>query len=396
MPQRKGAVTVGPISASSGERGSRVTADVDGLPVWFESANARLEPAPEAWLSAFLLPALHDRRALAFADPVDSTWLANSARLIEIFKDWWRYPILPVRATPRMREEQGAAASAASPHEARAAGAVPTPGVALFFSAGVDSFSSLYRGGTMPDRLVTVQGFDIPLDDARRMAALERSLEAVSGALGLRSIVLRTNLRSHPLVQAMAWERAHGGALAAAGHVLGEGVSEVLISSSIPRDRERSWGSHWMSDPLFSSSRVRFRQVGMEKRRVQKVRGIAEEPLVQAHLRVCWENRVAEGNCSRCNKCLITRMVLADCGALDRFPVFEGMATLARDIDALPAFRDRLNALTELTESPHLPPDVLRATRALLERSHHARSLPVRARRALLSQVMKLAGGGRS
>ncbi|MBI5709224.1 MAG: hypothetical protein HZC42_02825 [Candidatus Eisenbacteria bacterium] len=379
--RRTHAVPIGPVTATFVSGVHRVAADVDGVPIWFETRDTPLTAAPEAFGSAFLLPALHQGVRLALADPVDPAWLANVGELMRIARRWWRYPVL----VPEV-----AASSAAAAHGTAAAN-----GVALFFSGGVDSFYSLLKSGEMPDRLVTVQGFDVALDDPARMAAVETTLRAVAEARGLRALVVRTNLRSHPLVQAMAWERSHGGALAAVAHVLGDGVSEVLISSSIARDRTKPWGSHWETDPLFSSSRVRLREIGMELRRRQKLPLIAGEPLVRRHLRVCWENRSPAGNCSHCGKCVITRLLLADCGTLDAFPGFEGSATLARDLDALQSYSTSLHTLTDLAASARLDPEVLRATRALLERSRHAQNPLVRARRAVLRKVLEWTRGGR-
>ena len=51
----------------------------------------------------------------------------------------------------------------------------------------------------------------------------------------------------------------------------------------------------------------------------------------RAHLRVCWENRSLLGNCSHCDKCLCTMVLLDACGALDSFPVFDGREELCDD-----------------------------------------------------------------
>jgi len=376
--QRGRRIAVGPVTSTHSAGIHRVVAEVDGLPIWFESGDHALRAAPEAFASAFLLPALHHRFRLVVADPLDRIWLENVARLLEILRDWWRYPAWMPEALAA-DTENGSAPGFRS-------------GVALLFSGGVDSFYSLLASGETPDRLVTVQGFDVELDDVTRMASVERTLRLVGEERKLRTVVVRTNLRSHPLIRNTSWERAHGGALFSIGHVLGASVSEVLISSSIARHRERSWGSHWKTDHLYSSSRVRLRQVGSELRRTQKIPALAGEPLARQHLRVCWENRAPTGNCSRCAKCVMTRLVLADCGALESFAVLDGPATLARDVDALPRYGDHLRALTDLAASPRLDPDVRRAAQDLLRRSRHARSLPVRARRAVLKKLITWTG----
>jgi len=366
-----GPVVIGPLSAETIGPLRRIAADVAGTLVWIESSDVDLRPAPEAFASAFLLPALHAGRALTISDPVDPLWLEHVGRLPPIFRRWWRYPIRAVNATtippPIVDEPPGARA--------------------LFFSGGVDSFFSLLRGGAGVDFLVAIHGFDVALDDRPRLEAVTALVRSVAAECGLRAIVVRTNLRSHPLVAAPTWERAHGGVLAAIGHALGGEVSEVLISSSIATDREYAWGSHWESDPLYSSASRRLRQVGMERRRIQKLREIAAEPLVRKHLRVCWENRAGTLNCQRCKKCLQTRLALADCGALDACATLEGSATLARDLDQLDRHRGRLRALTELAASPRLDPAIRAAAARLLRRSRHAEQPWVRARRAVLRRI---------
>ncbi|MEO5618219.1 MAG: hypothetical protein ABIS67_10640, partial [Candidatus Eisenbacteria bacterium] len=187
-----------------------------GAPAWIDSSDTPLRPAPEAFGSAFLLPALHHGRTLTLFDSVDPVWLGNVQQLQTICRRWWGYRVRAPRAT------RGPAAK----------GEAPTGGRALFFSGGADSFYSLLRGGENLDCLITIQGFDIPVEDESRMSAVTTLVRSVAAEHGLPAVFVRTNLRSHPLIASVAWERAHGGALAAVGHVLGEGVSEVLISSS--------------------------------------------------------------------------------------------------------------------------------------------------------------------
>ena len=372
-------VRIGPPVAVRTADGWRVSADVDGTLVWFESPDTPLAAAPEAFASAFLLPALAHRRRLSSVAPLDSAWLANAPRLVEIFHRWWRYP----RLVPR-----------SDPGPAPAPGDGAPRGRASFFSGGVDSFHTLRFLGERIDRLVFVVGFDFPLDDVLRAEASLAGVRAVAEAAGTAVTVLRTNLREHPLVRSTSWERANGGALAAIGHLLSGGIEEIVVPSSVAVAWGMRWGSHWETDPLFSSSRLRVREFGEDRIRLEKVREIANDPLAREHLRVCWENRTATGNCSRCGKCVITRLMLASAGALDRFPVFAGTATLAADVDALPHDSHHVSMKDLLTRGD-LPPELHRATAALQRRSDHARSFPVRTRRALLGMIRKAIGADR-
>lgn len=366
-----------PVTTRAGDTW-RTSAEVDGVAVWFESADAPLAASAEAFASAFLLPSLAHRRRLVSAAPLDPVWLANAPRLVEIFARWWRY----ARLVPR--SEAGTAPAAAGPPRGRAA----------FFSGGVDSFHTLRHLGEPIDRLVFVIGFDFPRDDVARAEASLASVRAVAQAAGTPLTVLRTNLREHRLMRTTSWERANGGGLAAAGHLLSEGIEEMVVPSSIAVAWGMQWGSHWETDPLFSSSRLRVREFGEDRRRLEKVREISDDPLARRHLRVCWENRTATGNCSRCGKCVITRLMLADCGKLDLFPVFAGTATLAADVDALPHDSHHVS-MHDLLTLGNLPPELRRATAALQQRSNHARSFPVRTRRALLGMIRKAIGADR-
>jgi len=362
----------------------RVTADVDGVPVWFESADLELLPAPEAWATAFTIPALERRARLSLEAPVDQVWLDNIVAVQDLLREWWGYPIrLPLAAAAETPIPDG--------HEGESA---------LFFSGGADSFYTLLCGGHRVDRLVVVQGFDFHLDADLRHAAVERSVREIATARGLAATVVRTNVRQHPLIGEASWERVHGGVLAAAGHVLGNPVRRVLISSSISLRSGRPWGSHFRLDPLWGSSGRSFLSVGQERRKREKLRAIAPDPLVHEHLRVCFQNPSHDGNCSKCNKCVYARLVLADCGVLDRCRTFEGPATLVADIDALPRAKQRPGGYSELLDGhrtadtaadghmSHLTPQMRRAIRDLLARTARLESRPVRWRRAVLRQVL--------
>ncbi len=84
---------------------------------------------------------------------------------------------------------------------------------------------------------MTMHGFDIDLADEPRMSALAASLGEISTRLGIRSILIRTNVRTHPLMRSVRWERSHGGVLAAIGHLLDGCTDTLLILASIERDR---------------------------------------------------------------------------------------------------------------------------------------------------------------
>ena len=340
----------------------RVSANADGIPVWFESSDVELSPAAEAFGCALLLPALSEGSRLTIDAEVDSKWLSNIDQLLDIFDTWWGYPKLTPKVSYSRRNS--------SQQHAR------VTGTALCFSGGVDSFYTLLRSEQKIDALVTAQGYDVALQDTTRMSALRSSLQCIAAETKVRPIIIRTNLREHPVVDKTSWDRAHGGALAALGHLLNDSVDRLLISSSYAYVNSKPWGSHWQTDHLWSSERQQIDHVGMEVQRSGKLRAIAREPLVRQHLRVCWENRASQGNCSRCEKCLRTRLVLADCGELIHYPGFEGEESLAQHIDHLSALRGPGKLFSDLLQRGRLTPEVAAAVRRLIKRNNVARSYP--------------------
>jgi hypothetical protein len=346
---------IGEVRATEG--GHFVEADVDGVPVWFASEEETLCTDAVAPASALMLPALHAERAVHTDGALWPRWRTGMSELQHILHEWWGYPELaPTSAVP----------DAESPP--------PAAGRALLFSGGVDSFYSLLRAGTEADRLVFVHGFDVPLADEAHAAVAIAAMREAASAVGARPVVVRTNLREHPAVAAVPWERAHGGALAAVGHVLADHVGTVHVSATYARDRSPPWGSHWRTDKLWSSERVSLVHTGAEHRRAEKLLLVADEPLVQRHLRVCWKSEGGTINCSRCDKCLLTMLVLDRAGKLGSFDVFDPPRSLARALRGLPS-TIYVRTVAGLLEQ-ELPFSLRRALSGLQRRSHTARNLP--------------------
>lgn len=343
---------------------SRVVADVEGTALWFESTDILLTPAPEAWGSALLLAAAARGEALTLNGVVDERWRAGTAEVLTLAQQWWGY-----RASPPQ----------AAVGTAEVAPARKQSGDGLCFTLGVDSFFSLLHWPGDLRWLVFVHGYDVPLDDHVRMQAIRSALLEVAQARGLRPVVVRTNLREHPAFGAALWEVTHGGALAAVGHLLQSHLRRLVVSSSYPRVYQHPWGSHWQLDPLWSSRRLEIAHFGDHRWRAEKLAEIADEPLVRRHLRVCWENRRAKGNCGRCEKCLRTQLVLAQAGKLEAFTCFDDTEPLSRRVDRLFVIKPYLAPVYERFCQPPTAPETIRAIRALLLRTRLAhRPIPGR------------------
>jgi hypothetical protein len=336
----------------------RVSADVDGIPLWFESDDMSLSAAPEAFGSALLLVSLHHRRKLVMDAPVSAIWLENIQKLFPIWRDWWGYkPIMPnIVSRPDVGTE-------------------PAPAKALLFSGGVDSFYSVLNA-PRHDLLVSAQGFDVSLQDNARMDALRESLTEASRFIDAKPLVMRTNFRDHPVAgRGRLWERIHGGVLAAFGHVLSEHVGQLTISSSYGLRNPVPWGSSFMTDPFFSSDMIRITQFGAEMRREEKLPLIAHHPLVRKYLRVCWQNRDGTLNCSHCGKCLVTMLTLAEAGALEESGVFDDEEALINRLNATHFLWKHNNPMLRVASSEKLNPRLADAARRLVKRSGNARRI---------------------
>ena len=348
----------------------RVRALVDGEPLWFESADVALHPSPEAFASAMLIPAIARGETLTVEESLSATWLSNVSELFPVFREWWDYAELPPQ-----------------PAGVRSSEVARSNSTALCFSGGVDSFYTLLRSGHTINHLVFVIGFDMKLDDLTRFEAFEPSLRAAAAATGAKPVVIRSNIREHPAFAPVSWERTHGGAMAAIGHLLSGEVGRLLVSSSRVYADNTPWGSSWRTDKFWSSERLEVVHAGAELHRSDKLREIIGEPLVRQHLRVCWENRSPSGNCGRCEKCVRTRLALLEVGELANFPIFDGEESLARHIDALPPSHSNLRVHRRLVNQDSVSPEIKRALRELIERTDRAKAPSASAEQSLLRRI---------
>ena len=172
------------------------------------------------------------------------------------------------------------------------------------------------------------------------------------------------------------------GALASVAHALA-GVSSVVISSSYAQAFAEPWGSHWQSDPLWSSGRMTVTHFGEKVLRVDKLDQISGNPLVQDHLRVCWKSRGGGANCCQCEKCVRTMIQLQVSGRLEEFRAFPLRHALPQQIRKVRYVTHTLLIIYDELMTKDLPPAVKRAMRRLLVRSRIRR-----VRRAVFSEVI--------
>ncbi|MGN6694389.1 MAG: hypothetical protein ACTHN0_09440 [Aquihabitans sp.] len=337
----------------------RVEAEVDGVPLWVECDDVRLTDHPEAWATAFSLPSARAGYGLRLDRPGDPDWAASAQRNVAMAAGWWGGMPQPTWVVPNSRLPRWL-------HRRPA----PASGTGLCFTGGVDSFFSLLRRDQRPTCLVYVVGFDVPVDDRERAAEVVALVRDVARDQRTPALIVRTDLREHPRFASISWEHTHGAALAAIGHLLSATISTLVIPPSYAADRLVPWGSHPELDAGWSvPGRLEVVHGDASGHRLDRVLAIADDPLVQRHLRVCWQNVGSDLNCGSCEKCVRTMAMLAAAGTLDACTGFPGRSELPGRIDALRSVPAGIVPLWQDLLDVGLRPEERAAVAALVERS---------------------------
>jgi len=198
--------------------------------------------------------------------------------------------------------------------------------VATFFSGGVDSFYTfLKHKKDTTDKLthfLLVDGYDIDPRNTDLWKSTLANVEQVARTEGIKLITAKSNI--HQLLNPiLAWGYAHGGCLAAIALCLRRKLGKVYIPSSFSLAQQIPWGSHPSTDHLWGTEKLIFVHDGTDVTRLEKVkREVAKSPVALTHLRVCYMNVRDAYNCSRCEKCLRTMIILRIAGALDQAETF--------------------------------------------------------------------------
>lgn len=195
--------------------------------------------------------------------------------------------------------------------------------VGCFFSAGVDSFHTLFEHQDEIDQLIFVHGFDVPLDNQKLRNEVAAAIRDIAARLGKPLIEVATNLRAFSDRHADWGKDYHGAGLASVALFLAPHFRKVYVAAHSYGGVQR-WGSDPVLDPLWSSEAVEIVHDGSEVCRLEKIARIAGHDLVREKLRVCWQNAAEAANCCRCEKCLRTMVALRLTGHLDRCSAFAG------------------------------------------------------------------------
>lgn len=379
-------------SSPAGTDRARLRASVkyargDSEEYWYDVPGSQADELSQTgnpWLACLLPLAATLGEPLELSLPVDSALRANSGRLLRIWRTW--YPNL---FEPAIHAE--VEASRPSSSGAR---------VGAFFSGGVDSFFTVLRDrrAAIPaerreiNDLITVWGFDISLDQADAFARLRERHMPLAEGLGMDLIDVATNIRSTRWSEAQWSYLAHGAGLASIALALEKRFGTVYIAGGGGYRGLHPWGSHSVTDPLFSTRDTAIVYDGVAYLRTEKLEAIADSPVALETLRVCYDTWTDQ-NCGKCNKCLRTMLGLELCGSLTACATLPHPVDLVEKIDAMDCshFAD-LRELEDLrglavTKGRH---DVVRAIDNSMRRAR-VRTAVTAGRRALGAPVHRLA-----
>jgi hypothetical protein len=299
-----------------------------------ERFHHMLRDSRDVFLPVLMLPCMKTGEPLDLDGAVSGGLLDQVHAIQEVYLSW--FPCLkPVEVIATRAVESHARAS----------------GVGAFFSGGVDSFHTLrqglngkIRGIDRLSHLVFVRstagqdfrGFGLPLPTKEMSAASEVVPERIANATQTTLVRVDTNIQR--LFSDFNWSLYHHGAgLASIALALSRVIGTQIISSGWSYHDLHPWGSHPLTDPLWSTEYLRVLHYGNHVTRAEKiVTVIAHDELALEHLRVCNYNSSVT-NCGRCYKCLRTMIPLDMVGKLSAAHTFP--STVPDDISA--AFNER-------------------------------------------------------
>jgi len=180
---------------------------------------------------------------------------------------------------------------------------------ALFFSCGLDSFHALtklteqYQEKNTLTHLIFVHGFDIRLDDPSLFERSYAAVRDVASHYEKELVVVMTNIRE-VTDRYVGWDSCCGAGMASVALCFGSFFRNIYIASEMGPNEIMPLSVHPDLDPLWSTETTTFIHYCYGVSRIEKARSLADNPLAQEHLRVCWENRNGAYNCGRCNKCV--------------------------------------------------------------------------------------------
>ncbi len=226
--------------------------------------------------------------------------------------------------------------------------AAPQERSGVFLSAGIDSMYTLHeltrrlppssQGRPRAGLLIDYRGTSIDAQEAEaRFEERRRRCESMLTSKGLEFDWLRTDLRALRPDGRFWTRRYHGAMLAALAHFASARYGRFYIASSVYHTLAEPWGSHPITDPLFSSFHMAISNHGAEATKADKVAALTGWPEGLRQVHVCVNKQAGGRNCGRCRKCQIVKLYLKAFGADHALAAFGYPEVTADDVAALDA-----------------------------------------------------------
>lgn len=266
---------------------ARLTGHIGGQPLfWHVTGSPAFEPRGEPFIAALLPAAMRSGTPVELPPelPVDPVFLANMARIQSIFSRWFT-GLAPIAIHARI-----------APRE------MPTSERATGYSGGVDSSYTVDVLANELDAALLINGIEYAAPEAALTALVSDTLGTALHGRGVRLVQVETNVKAAQRALGGRWSEGLGGAIASSVHAAGFHSYQIAASNSW--ENLRPYGSHPLTDPLWSSADVEIGHHGAELRRIDKIRYLGRVPDLLEHIRVCFQGNAY--NCGVCQKCLQT------------------------------------------------------------------------------------------
>ena len=183
--------------------------------------------------------------------------------------------------------------------------------VASFFSAGVDSSHTLWRNITEITHLIMLSGFELKGNTPESWRKSVETQTVFARAIGKELIPIETNAKQWTDQRKILWGFVQGLILSSMGPLLKS--KRIYIGSSHTYNQLFPWGSHPLTDPMWSTESTEVIHDGAGFRRGEKIRDLCKDQKILDNLKVCW--RSEHNNCGECGKCVRTMTALYLLGA---------------------------------------------------------------------------------
>jgi len=275
---------------------NEISADVDGDRVFFRAPlQFELECRAEAFLGIALLEAMIRNVDIRIEDSIPlSERLYKMLPEIQTIYACWNSDLRRVNIHARIESFKDAYERVAS-----------------FFSAGVDSSHTLCRNITEITHLIMLSGFEVEGNTPESWRQSVEKQTVFARTIGKELIPIETNAKQWTDQRKIEWGFAQGLILSSMGPLLKS--KRIYIASSHTYNELLPWGSHPLTDPMWSTESTEVIHDGAGFRRGEKMRDLCKNQKILDNLRVCW--RSTHDNCGECAKCVRTMTALYLLGA---------------------------------------------------------------------------------